>query len=76
MEYFNKNLKTLTKAKTKEFQTKETIVEDYFFNIDENYVKQTHKVNVDYCEKCKCDKTLYLSEGKLFVRNVETNQVF
>ena len=68
MEYFNKNLKNLSQTHGKAIQTKETIVEDYFFNIDENYVKQTNKVNVDYCEKCNCDKTLYLSEGKIICK--------
>lgn len=48
--------------------TKDSIVNDYFFNTDKNYVKTIKNVNVDYCEKCNMEKILYLSEGKVICK--------
>ena len=48
--------------------TKDNIVNDYFFNTDKNYVKTIKNVNVDYCEKCNIEKILYLSEGKVICK--------
>ena len=48
--------------------TKDSIVNEYFFNTDKNYVKTIKNVNVDYCEKCNMEKILYLSEGKVICK--------
>ena len=48
--------------------TKDSIVNEYFFNTDNNYVKTIKNVNVDYCEKCNMEKILYLSEGKVICK--------
>jgi hypothetical protein len=48
--------------------TKDNIVNEYFFNTDTNFIKTIKNVNVDYCEKCQLEKILYLSEGKVICK--------
>ena len=45
--------------------TKDQIIDEYFFNTEENYLKKQTNVNIDFCEKCNIEKTLYLSEGTI-----------
>lgn len=63
MEYFNKNIKNIEKDTS--VTSKDDIVDNYFFNTEENYLRQTSKVNVDFCRECNIEKTLYLSDGKI-----------
>ena len=63
MEYFNKNIKNIEKDSS--VTSKDEIVDNYFFNTEENYLRQTNKINVDFCKECNIEKTLYLSDGKI-----------
>jgi hypothetical protein len=64
MDYFG------TKKSNEEVinNTKDNIVNEYFFNTDTNFVKTIKNVNVDFCEKCQLEKILYLSEGKVICK--------
>jgi hypothetical protein len=50
-------------------QSKDDIVNDYFFNTDENFIKKTQGDTIDFCQKCNIEKILYLSEGKVICKN-------
>ena len=41
MEYFNKNIKNIEKDSS--VTSKDEIVDNYFFNTEENYLRQTNK---------------------------------
>lgn len=62
MEYFNKNIHK--NSNNEQFNSKEAICNDYFFNIDSNYCKKPKNKNIDICTTCNIERTLYLSEGK------------
>jgi hypothetical protein len=49
--------------------SKDDIVNDYFFNTDENFIKKTKGESIDICTKCNIEKILYLSEGKVICKN-------
>lgn len=62
---------TLTENKTEDtnIQSKEDIVNDYFFNTDENFIKKIKGDSVEFCSKCNIEKILYLSEGKVICKS-------
>jgi len=71
MEYFKKDIH----KNNNNNNIKEDLCETYFFNNDENYIKNTETNEFNICKTCNIEKILYLSEGKVICKKCgeETN---
>ena len=60
MDYFQK-----TQTNKKVEKSKANIYEEYQSKLDGKYSINNERNNIDYCQECKCEKILYLSDGKM-----------
>ena len=51
--------------KNKIYQSRANIYDQYMIKTDKNFVLKSEKSNIDICQDCGVEKTLYISDGKL-----------
>jgi uncharacterized Zn finger protein (UPF0148 family)/chaperonin cofactor prefoldin len=72
MEYFKVQAESSSDSgddeipkKNKVYQSRANIYDEYMIKTDSNFVLKGDKSNIDICQDCGVEKTLYISDGKL-----------